>query len=239
MSHSNGPASAARLYELLADGQWHSVPKVITELSKLVPPGVAARRAEEGRAVQQRRRLGEDRGRVKGLATTTTAGQIRTGQWDLARKRLREIIERGTTVEVNRPLGRAVWRDPETQIRLLPQPGPMLNPPALAALLDCAPSTITQWLATQPDEVPGGWQRLTRGKTNRYLIPASTVHAWATWLAAHRTGTRSNSHSDALTWQPLDGETDALWNSTREQWEQVNGRWVTRPANRTNLNGQG
>jgi hypothetical protein len=110
------PALAARVVELLADGEWHNYEQVVRELMKVVPPGPAIRRAEQDRIASNRghKKADEEIGpRVKPRGTDEL---IRSGRRAIVRAFLRNV-----NYETDRP-GRANRIDPERRIRMLRKP---------------------------------------------------------------------------------------------------------------------
>ncbi len=87
MSDPMSPATA-RLYELLADGDWHDRSKLLDEIAPLVEPGKAYRKGET-----RRQRNGARSGAVRMHGDHQTA--IAAGARELAHNRIKSAIANG------------------------------------------------------------------------------------------------------------------------------------------------
>ncbi len=97
-----------KIYELLADGDWHELEVVLRAAAVVVPPGPAKRAIEDARARERlRRRMDERRSH---RASQDTAGLIRDGQRRVALL----AINRNRRIQLRRADGRR-------QIRLRPK----------------------------------------------------------------------------------------------------------------------
>lgn len=100
----------AKIYELLADGQWHDREPVVAAAAKAVPPGRAKRTAEDERVRERGRRATKG---LPPLKPRTDAELIQMGQRAIALL----VLNRNRRIETR---GRKGAR----QVRLLPRIAP-------------------------------------------------------------------------------------------------------------------
>lgn len=106
-----------RAYELLSDGEWHDREKILFEISKRIPPGVAMRHAELVRQTSGKTPAPPER-----VKKRSTEFLIASGKRSLARSALR-----GSRIEHRRDDDGKVWvRDTQAP----PKPAPPTEPPA-------------------------------------------------------------------------------------------------------------
>lgn len=101
------PASLSRIraLEILADGEWHDYRSTVREVAFSVPPGVAMRRANRGRAASGKPRKKDPDNHTR---------QIEIGASSIAR----EVLMDETTFEIE-PRGRRTYHGPK-RVRLVP-----------------------------------------------------------------------------------------------------------------------